>query len=251
MWGLRPADHHEDRDRGGHAGHQGAEVGADPTWRPRWPRRWRSCRPIGSRAPRPSPRRSATRRSPLRARLVMGPGVVGGRRAGVFHATSSSVTQRWRGAAWDVAVPAAVATEAAPPAIRRYQVDLPLREQRDGQESRRLVMMPDGRRLVYLAPDGRLWVRALDDLSARPLEGTEGASMPFASPDGNHVGYLRVGQVSLNVVPLDGGPPLHRRRFRFRLLGGDLESRRVHLFRVRRGHRDRHRAGPCHGRSGR
>ncbi len=61
--GLGAADHHEDRDRGGAAGHDATERRCPRTWRPRWPRRSRSCRRIGSRRRRRSPMRSVIRGS--------------------------------------------------------------------------------------------------------------------------------------------------------------------------------------------
>jgi hypothetical protein len=52
-----------------------------------------------------------------------------------------------------------------------------------GPPAVRLALSPDGTRLAYVAPDasGRiaLWVRPLDELSARPLAGTLNASGPF------------------------------------------------------------------------
>src|SRR5262245_57710357 len=51
----------------------------------------------------------------------------------------------------------------------------------------------DGRRLAFVATiDGisRLWIRPLDQATARPLVGTEGASYPFWSPDGLAIGFF-------------------------------------------------------------
>ena len=50
------------------------------------------------------------------------------------------------------------------------------------------AISPDGRKLAFVATtsDGRdfLYLRPLDSLDARRLEGTDGASYPFWSPDG-------------------------------------------------------------------
>jgi Tol biopolymer transport system component len=56
----------------------------------------------------------------------------------------------------------------------------------------------DGRRLALVVTgDGisRLWVRALDQVTARPLVGTEGASYPFWSPDGHALGFFADGKL--------------------------------------------------------
>lgn len=47
---------------------------------------------------------------------------------------------------------------------------------------------PDGSRIAYVSDD-RLWIRDLDRVEARLLEGTENAMKPFWSPDGEWVGY--------------------------------------------------------------
>ncbi|MEJ2582292.1 MAG: protein kinase, partial [Acidobacteriota bacterium] len=69
---------------------------------------------------------------------------------------------------------------------------------------------PDGTMLVYSGrtDDGliRLWVRALDEVAARPLPGTEGAQYPFWSPDSKRIGFFASGK--LRVVDAVGGPPL-------------------------------------------
>jgi serine/threonine-protein kinase len=72
-----------------------------------------------------------------------------------------------------------------------------------------LVVSPDGRQVVYVAPDGRgtrLYARAMADLMPRPLPGTEGGRSPFFSPDGRWVGFFAGGR--LKKVPLAGGTPV-------------------------------------------
>ena len=56
------------------------------------------------------------------------------------------------------------------------------------------VLSPDGRRVASwrTSTDGRLrlWIRSLDSLVTRSLSGTEGASYPFWSADGDQLGFF-------------------------------------------------------------
>jgi Tol biopolymer transport system component len=55
------------------------------------------------------------------------------------------------------------------------------------------ALSPDGRTIVFEATgdDGsRLWLRSLDSATARPLAGTENASLPFWSPDNRSIGFF-------------------------------------------------------------
>jgi hypothetical protein len=58
----------------------------------------------------------------------------------------------------------------------------------------RLAISPDGRQLAYVVREAdstvRLWLRALDSTSGRPLAGTEGAWGPFWSPDSRSVAFF-------------------------------------------------------------
>lgn len=70
------------------------------------------------------------------------------------------------------------------------------------------ALSPDGRQIVFVANSDstrRLWLRPLASATSVPVPGTEGASMPFWSPDGRWIGYTVVG--SLKRVNLDGGQP--------------------------------------------
>jgi serine/threonine protein kinase len=70
------------------------------------------------------------------------------------------------------------------------------------------AISPDGRRLVFVASsDGppRLWLRPLDGVTAQPLPGTEGAVLPFWSPDSRSVGFIS-GE-TLKRVDIDRGVP--------------------------------------------
>jgi len=72
------------------------------------------------------------------------------------------------------------------------------------------VISPDGQRLAFAATGSdrkqRLWVRPLNAATAQPLEGTDGATFPFWSPDGRSLGYFANGK--LNRIDASGGPPL-------------------------------------------
>ena len=61
------------------------------------------------------------------------------------------------------------------------------------------VVSPDGSQLAFVAqPHGstpRLYVRRLDQLTATPLAGTEGAAGPFFSPDGQWLGFFGGGKL--------------------------------------------------------
>jgi len=62
-----------------------------------------------------------------------------------------------------------------------------------------LAVSPDGTRLVFTAakPGGQpaLWVRNLQESSARPVVGAENAYFPFWSPDGRSVGFFADGKL--------------------------------------------------------
>jgi eukaryotic-like serine/threonine-protein kinase len=70
------------------------------------------------------------------------------------------------------------------------------------------ALSPDGRRLAFVAGTigpRQLWVRALDQVAAQPLMGTDGAAYPFWSPDSRALGFVASGK--LKRVDLTGGAP--------------------------------------------
>jgi len=72
-----------------------------------------------------------------------------------------------------------------------------------------LALSPDGSRLAFAMrePGGAtmLWTRALADPKAEKLPGTEGAELPFWSPDGRSLGFFASGE--LKRISISGGPP--------------------------------------------
>ena len=73
------------------------------------------------------------------------------------------------------------------------------------------VVSPDGTQLAFAAqPYGggtpRLYIRRLDQLTATPLAGTEGAVGPFFSPDGQWLGFFGGGK--LKTIGVTGGAPV-------------------------------------------
>ena len=93
----------------------------------------------------------------------------------------------------------------APPASLRFTIPPP-----PGATFQAMpAISPDGRRLAFVATtsDGRdlLWIRPLDSLEGRALEGTDGAGYPFWSPDGRFVAFFVQGK--LKRIDVQGGTP--------------------------------------------
>jgi eukaryotic-like serine/threonine-protein kinase len=75
-------------------------------------------------------------------------------------------------------------------------------------DPRSFAISPDGRKLAFVAADAgkvRLWLRSLDATKAQPLDGTEGATYPFWSPNSNALGFFADGK--LKRLDIDGGLP--------------------------------------------
>jgi serine/threonine protein kinase/Tol biopolymer transport system component len=90
----------------------------------------------------------------------------------------------------------------APTRATRFQVTLP-----EGVEfSQYVSVSPDGHKLVFNATGdkGGLWIRDLDTLEWRHLEGTQGSVGPFWSPDSRFLGFA-VGN-DLKKIEVAGGP---------------------------------------------
>ncbi|HTO87765.1 MAG TPA: protein kinase [Thermoanaerobaculia bacterium] len=70
------------------------------------------------------------------------------------------------------------------------------------------AVSPDGQRIVFVARSenarDNLWVRALSQLSAVALGGTEGAAAPFWSPDSRSIAFFADGK--LKRIDAEGGP---------------------------------------------
>jgi len=89
----------------------------------------------------------------------------------------------------------------------RFGVSLPRDVQAVGATGSTIAFAPDGSLIVYVgkAPSGqRLYVRRMDQPDPVPIPGSEGASLPFFSPDGQWLGF-RQGD-KLVKVALAGGP---------------------------------------------
>jgi serine/threonine protein kinase len=74
-----------------------------------------------------------------------------------------------------------------------------------------LAISPDGTKLAYVARDSsdnsfKVWVRLLNSLTAYPLKGTDGASFPFWSPDGEQIGFFSSNKLKKTLA--SGGPVL-------------------------------------------
>ncbi len=83
----------------------------------------------------------------------------------------------------------------------RFEVSTP-----GNTRAQMFALSPDGRHLAFITGNPlQLWVRPMDALESRVLPGTEGASFPFWSPDGQRLGFFAQGK--LKTIGLAGGPP--------------------------------------------
>ena len=107
------------------------------------------------------------------------------------------------GIGWWIALrPRPVAVAAAV----RFAVTLPGADQIPFDDMPILDLSRDGRQLVFVSDhEGRrqLSVRTRDRIEPKPVAGTDGASSPFFSPDGQWIGFFADGK--LKKVPTEGG----------------------------------------------
>jgi serine/threonine protein kinase/Tol biopolymer transport system component len=85
----------------------------------------------------------------------------------------------------------------------RFEVSIP----DSSSEIRTPVISPDGRIIVYVAMvEGKryLYIRALDSMTEQRINGSEGASSPFWSPDSRYIGFFAIGK--LKKADVNGGP---------------------------------------------
>ncbi|MDA2925063.1 hypothetical protein MYX65_10525, partial [Acidobacteria bacterium AH-259-L09] len=98
-------------------------------------------------------------------------------------------------------------TRLEPRPIARFAMVLPPTEQLTGTGRHAVAFSADGTHLVYSA-NNQLYLRAMDQLEAMPIRGTEGrARSPFFSPDGQWVGFWE-GDGKLMKVSISGGAPV-------------------------------------------
>ena len=87
--------------------------------------------------------------------------------------------------------------------LTRFEYVLPQAHGLPTLARRVVAISSDGRTFLYHTRAG-LYVRSMGDLEARLLPGTDAASDPFLSPDGEWVGFFD--QRDLRKVPIAGGP---------------------------------------------
>jgi eukaryotic-like serine/threonine-protein kinase len=96
-----------------------------------------------------------------------------------------------------------------PHPVSRTVITLPPGQRLAGLDQPAVALSPDGTHLAYVAVQGgtqQLYLRAMDSLEARPIPGTEGATGPFFSPDGQWLGFFA--DQKLKKVSVSGGSAL-------------------------------------------
>jgi Tol biopolymer transport system component len=131
----------------------------------------------------------------------------------LLPARQSSLSQWWP-ALIGIAVTAAAAAVLWPSApvstntgVSRLSILAPPGEQ-VYPDSTAVAVSPDGTMVAFVVgsvarSENELWVRSIGSMTARRLEGTESAALPFWSPDGRRIGFFS--NSKLKIVPASGG----------------------------------------------
>ena len=87
-----------------------------------------------------------------------------------------------------------------PRPVARFSLPLPPDVSLSGTGRKVVALSSDGTRLVYSA-NNQLYLRAMDQIEATPVRGTESARSPFFSPDGEWVGFWADGHLKKIAIP--------------------------------------------------
>jgi len=94
-----------------------------------------------------------------------------------------------------------------PKPVTRTVIDLPAGQHLAGLDGPALALSPDGSQLAYVAATQgsvqQIYLRTMDSTEAKPIRGTEGATNPFFSPDGQWLGFFADGK--LKKISVSGG----------------------------------------------
>jgi Tol biopolymer transport system component/tRNA A-37 threonylcarbamoyl transferase component Bud32 len=150
------------------------------------------------------------------ARIAIDEALAGEPNAATAAAAGISNWQRARG--WTLGLLGVVIACAAawflkpsrqsPKPVTRFTITLPAGEQLATARGPCLALSPDGAELAYVATTAgsarpQIYLRAMDSAATNPVPGTEGATSPFFSPDGQWLGFFADGKVKK--VPVKGG----------------------------------------------
>jgi serine/threonine-protein kinase len=91
-----------------------------------------------------------------------------------------------------------------PRPVTRFHVSLPRGESLTQASSGVIAISPDGSQVVYVA-NGQLYLRSMDRDETIPLGGSQFASNPFFSDDGEWIGFFQNGR--LQKLAVGGGSP--------------------------------------------
>ncbi|HLH31258.1 MAG TPA: hypothetical protein VKY31_08650, partial [Terriglobia bacterium] len=93
--------------------------------------------------------------------------------------------------------------DAAERAKASFEIPLP-------EGGAQVTISPDGRNLAIVRREGktnRVWLRPIASLEGTFLKGTDGAQLPFWSPDSHYIAYFDARDEKLKKVDVSGGPP--------------------------------------------
>ena len=97
-------------------------------------------------------------------------------------------------ALWTLRSPAPETSTSTPQPVAGLVVALPGNEQLANLTQPALALSPDGTHLAYVATSSgtaQLYLHSMDTVEAQPIAGTEDATSPFFSPNGQWLGFLR------------------------------------------------------------
>ena len=132
----------------------------------------------------------------------------------LLPARQRSLLSQWWPALIGIAITAAAAAVLWPSApvstntgVSRLSILAPPGEQ-VYPDSTAVAVSPDGTMVAFVVgsvarSENELWVRSIGSMTARRLEGTESAALPFWSPDGRRIGFFS--NSKLKIVPASGG----------------------------------------------